>query len=464
MYLLSDVSKLSETRMNHIIKESILRKSTIKFIRFISYVNLYISSGDNGMDGVHLDKATYIYLYLYIQNYFFDIELNPYYFKYLKFNFKSRNYIIDTIKNITDYSEYFSKKYNIHYIIAILLLYDSHKLTNEISSKALKIEVYTILMNYIESTQIHNIEKFYLEYEYKIKILSNKFKDRYEKYPSNTVYIFDINLLNNGYFVISKLGEGAYSNVFHIKKIGENRNYAAKRCVKHADNEIEILKLIVERLPDSYPLYFSKYETDYCYNIKGTTYTYILTEYLDGFDCGADIINWKLNAVVNEIFKNIINGLVTLHSINIYHNDIKLDNLMVNLVNGMIKYIDFGGACRDQLTCRKLKSFTDDYVSPERYTYLTYHNQDILKTLDYTELCRLSDIWSVGIIFYKILTGSFPIYYSLNNEYLIYDFLKDPNRKIIKNKLDGYPESHLTIDDMDAMLNKKILLRKLNPK
>ena len=95
------------------------------------------------------------------------------------------------------------------------------------------------------------------------------------------------------------------------------------------------------------------------------------------------------------IFRQVLDGIKYLHSKNIYHRDIKLENLIIN-ENNTVKIIDFGFATITQKT--KLLNFfcgTPSYMPPE-----------IVQKKDY--FGESADIWSSGILLYTILCGSFP--------------------------------------------------------
>ena len=95
------------------------------------------------------------------------------------------------------------------------------------------------------------------------------------------------------------------------------------------------------------------------------------------------------------IIKQIIQVLAYLHSKNVTHRDIKLENIILDK-DKRIKLIDFGFCCctaPDQ----RLKVFcgTPSYMCPE-----------IVMKKEY--LGPPTDIWATGVLFYALLCGAFP--------------------------------------------------------
>ena len=95
------------------------------------------------------------------------------------------------------------------------------------------------------------------------------------------------------------------------------------------------------------------------------------------------------------IFKQIIEGLMYLHENNISHRDIKLENIIIK-DKSEIKIIDFGfSACHPKDQLLNFFCGTPNYMPPE-----------IILKKDY--IGEFADIWSIGILLYTILCGSFP--------------------------------------------------------
>ena len=85
-----------------------------------------------------------------------------------------------------------------------------------------------------------------------------------------------------------------------------------------------------------------------------------------------------------------------LHSRNVTHRDIKLENIIIDTKKNSIKLIDFGFCCCTSNDI-KLKVFcgTPSYMCPE-----------IVMKKEY--IGPPTDIWAAGILLYAMLCGQFP--------------------------------------------------------
>ena len=125
---------------------------------------------------------------------------------------------------------------------------------------------------------------------------------------------------------------------------------------------------------------------------------YIVMEMVDGISLKS-YMKQKGKLSVDEVLyytEQILSGLDHAHSKGIIHRDIKPQNIML-LRNGQIKVADFGIA---KLPDAKTLTATDKaigtvyYVSPEQ--------------AGGKEIDRRSDIYSLGVVMYEMLTGKLP--------------------------------------------------------
>lgn len=131
-------------------------------------------------------------------------------------------------------------------------------------------------------------------------------------------------------------------------------------------------------------------------------YLWIILEMADGGDLfdkiepdvGVD------NDVAQFYFQQLVNAVDYLHNeCNIAHRDIKPENILLDL-NGNLKLADFGLASSFKKSNGKLKYSNDQRGS------LPYMAPEILH--DSKHLANITDIWSIGIFVFVLLTGEIP--------------------------------------------------------
>ena len=96
-----------------------------------------------------------------------------------------------------------------------------------------------------------------------------------------------------------------------------------------------------------------------------------------------------------RLFYKILTGLHHIHSCNVIHRDIKPENIMIEDGNEPI-IIDFGLSIDSSDPCKQHTSFVGSkiYMAPE-----------IISGESHSFPC---DLWSMGIILYHMLSGSYP--------------------------------------------------------
>ena len=100
-------------------------------------------------------------------------------------------------------------------------------------------------------------------------------------------------------------------------------------------------------------------------------------------------------SIFRKIFSQIFSAMDYLHKHNMAHRDIKLENILLKK-NYEIKIIDFGfGMYNPEKKLQKFFCGTPNYMPPEIAEKKPYIGQ-------------LADMWSLGILVYKIFCADFP--------------------------------------------------------
>ena len=149
-----------------------------------------------------------------------------------------------------------------------------------------------------------------------------------------------------------------------------------------------------------------------------------------------------------KIQLNVMNILIIENKI--IHRDLKLENILIKYKDkGHKKYIiklsDYGCS-------KRLSSLTKNYLNSVNGTLL-YMAPEILKGEEYNYKC---DLWSIGIIIYKLYFGKFP-YFGANENAIIKKIEELGNKKLketdnkeldnlIRNLLEKDPSKRLTWD------------------
>ena len=226
---------------------------------------------------------------------------------------------------------------------------------------------------------------------------------------------------------IKNLGKGSFGEVLLTKKENSSQLFATKKIPisnlttkkfeEYLYNEINIM----QKLNHKNIVKFHKV-------IRTPNNIYIIMDYLNGGNLQDYLTNYqKINKkpfpqkMIQYFVKQIVDGLIHIHSKDILHRDIKLENILLNFPSNIkeenrdytqaeVKIIDFGLSTQlkhyrskdgDKKTLAQSSVGTPMYMDP---IILNKYNKygGIKKYQLYDEKC---DIWSLGAITYQMLTG-----------------------------------------------------------
>ena len=175
-------------------------------------------------------------------------------------------------------------------------------------------------------------------------------------------------------------------------------------------------------------------------------YVLIIMEYISGGNLQSFVKKRrKLNEKTAKIlFKQIMEGIKYIHSKNIVHRDIKLENILIDL-NNNIKICDFGVSKRiHSNSILEDQCGTPVYMAPE-----------IIKNEGYKGFPV--DIWSAGVSLYLMLSGNIPFNKTskhtlqediLNSTYPPITGISNEADDLLRGLLDKNPSTRLTVDEV----------------
>jgi len=202
------------------------------------------------------------------------------------------------------------------------------------------------------------------------------------------------------YEIVKELGKGAMGIVYLAKDPKINRNLAIKTIRFSDEFEENRIKEVKERFfreaeiagKLSHPSIVSIYDVGEDYEL-----TYLAMEYLEGEDLQGYCKEGSLLPLrtVLHIIRETASALDYAHNQGVIHRDIKPGNIMI-LKDGRTKVTDFGIA--KAVSSSETKSGvilgTPNYMSPEQINGLDIDGR--------------SDIFSLGVLFFELLTGQLP--------------------------------------------------------
>ena len=203
--------------------------------------------------------------------------------------------------------------------------------------------------------------------------------------------------INDRYEIIRAIGEGGMANVYLGYDTILDRNVAIKVLRGDLSNDEKFVRRFQREALSASSLAHQNIVEMYDVGEDDGVY-YIVMEYVDGKTL-KQLLKKRGTLTLSEaidIMSQLTDGMAHAHDSYIIHRDLKPQNIMIK-DDGQIKITDFGIAMAlnsTQLTQTNSVMGSVHYLPPEQAS---------------GKGCTIkSDIYSMGIIFYELLTGSLP--------------------------------------------------------
>lgn len=234
--------------------------------------------------------------------------------------------------------------------------------------------------------------------------------------------------------LLGRVLEGKYELEYLISRGGMASVYCARR--RQIGDLVAVKILLLDENCDPVDLKRFKLEAATAASIKHTNIVaihdfgvlediaFIVMERLEGPSLAREIRNHGTIALERSItvFKQVCAAVSAAHKMGVVHRDLKPSNIIfqnANCEEDLIKVVDFGIAKLisapkggEKLTAADLALGTPEYISPE---------QCLGHKLD-----ERSDIYSLGIVLYEMLTGEVPFYNEVASAILVQHAIETP--------------------------------------
>jgi serine/threonine protein kinase len=195
--------------------------------------------------------------------------------------------------------------------------------------------------------------------------------------------------------ILSELGKGAHSTIYHIRRLSDNRQFALKIVpiedaddVKYraqAEHEFRVGQMLDH--VNLIKIHALEMQRDWLLRVRKV---HLLIEYVAGKTLDQE--QRLTPAWLVQVFAKIAAGLVHMHRRGVWHADLKPNNIMLSKA-GEIKIIDYGlawikGEPKDRV------QGTPEYMAPEQSKRSTVNER--------------TDIYNFGATMYRLTTTKLP--------------------------------------------------------
>jgi serine/threonine protein kinase/sugar lactone lactonase YvrE len=208
-----------------------------------------------------------------------------------------------------------------------------------------------------------------------------------------------------GYEILEKVGSGGMASVYKARKLAGGQIVALKIPMEQYVADAKFIRRFHREAEVAQRLNHVNIVRTFEHGSMGIKH-YMVMEYVNGSSLESYVEAGELdNGLIVDVMKLVVSALQHIHSAGIIHRDIKPANIMIleggirpndepRLALDAVKLMDFGiagGKVLSRLTMTGARIGTPVYMSPEQARGLKIDHR--------------SDIYSLGLVFYEMLTG-----------------------------------------------------------
>jgi len=213
-------------------------------------------------------------------------------------------------------------------------------------------------------------------------------------------------VIGEKYEVLELAGMGGMARVYRAEQIMLGRPVALKVVHPHFAANEELRQRFYREARASSALNHPNSVRIIDFGTTDAGVLYLVMEYLEGEDLGELVVRQGVPTQLRacEIVADVLSALEEAHACGVVHRDLKPDNIFVERLRtdrSVIKVLDFGiatlaepGDGSTSITQAGLLCGTPEYMSPEQVSGATLDGR--------------SDLYSMGVVLYEMLTGNVP--------------------------------------------------------
>jgi len=230
--------------------------------------------------------------------------------------------------------------------------------------------------------------------------------------------------LDGRYDILDRLGGGSYAEIYvandNAAGEGEPRTIVIKALNLNLQDapDVELERTLVSNFQNEavaldrvrHPNVINRLGHGTAIDLSGTTFHYIVLEYLPGGDLFA-LTKTRPLSLQKALFylEQVCSGLAHAHKCGVIHRDIKPQNLLLTADQQIVKIADFGVARIDAMDGAITRVGTNVYSAPEHNPLMQTGQLDTggLR-MPHVNLTPAADIYSLAKTMYTLLAGESP--------------------------------------------------------